>query len=54
MTVLARGCLAGAVRTPSLVVDEGGRIDGEVSMNAALPAADAPAALVAGSDDVCV
>jgi cytoskeletal protein CcmA (bactofilin family) len=48
VTVHATGRLVGSVRTPSLVVDEGGSIDGAVEMGGASVPGPRPAALVSG------
>ena len=48
VTIHARGRVVGSVCTPSLVVDEGGRLDGLVSMGGDEVAADPPA-LAAGT-----
>lgn len=48
VTVHARGRLVGSVRTPSLVVDEGGCLDGLVSMGGDEASAE-PAALAEGT-----
>ena len=45
VTIHSRGVLLGTVRTPALIVDEGGRLDGEVSMGRPDAAEPAPAAL---------
>lgn len=49
VTIHCRGVVTGSVRTPALIVDEGGRIDGEVSMGGPEAASRAPAALTAGA-----
>ena len=52
VTVHARGRVVGSVRTPSLVVDEGGRLDGLVSMGGDAgeeAASQDPPALAAGT-----
>ena len=48
VAVHARGRVVGSVCTPSLVVDEGGRLDGLVSMGGDVVLADPPA-LAAGT-----
>ena len=48
VAVHARGRVVGSVRTPSLLVDEGGRLDGLVSMGGDEVLADPPA-LAAGT-----
>jgi len=53
VAVHAKGRLVGSLRTPALIVDEGGRIDGEVSMGEA-STGETPAALVEGNGDACV
>lgn len=51
VTVHATGRLVGSVRTPALVVDEGGGIEGTLEMGGAPREATGPAALVSGRDD---
>ncbi|EHJ48716.1 protein of unknown function DUF583 [Solidesulfovibrio carbinoliphilus subsp. oakridgensis] len=50
VTVHATGRLTGSVTTPSLVVEEGGSLDGQVVMAGGGEAGATPAALAAGLD----
>jgi len=51
VVVHASGRIAGTVRTPALVMEEGGRIDGEVAMEPSVTVTVEPPAMLPGDDN---